>query len=167
MQDRHNFALLQLDRVLGFVPKAEGKVTTLFPVAVAMLGIIALKAPVQEPLSWRSVTGAIAAACLGMCLWRIYETLFPQLRAPRPSPTFFGEIAKRSEQEYIDQIKAVTADVLVEDAASQVWRNSEIVSKKFGKAKAAFHWVAFALPPWLLFLVLVTLKDGKTPFPGG
>lgn len=166
MKDRRGFALAQLDRVLGFVPKAEGKVTSIFPVAIAMLGVIAIKVPIKEPISWRALWAGLAAAALGMCLFRVYETLFPRLQAPRPSLTFFGSISKRTESEYLTQVLAATDQEVVEDAASQIWRNSQIVAGKFGTAKQAFHWIAAALPPWLIFLALVTLKDGKSPFGG-
>lgn len=166
MNDR-NFALSELDRVSGYIPRAEGKVTTLFPVAIAMLGVIAVKIPVNDPCSWRVVNAILAAACLAMCLWRVYETLFPRTTAPRVSLIFFGEIAKKSEAQYVADLSAADDALLIADAASQIWRNSEIVTAKYGTAKAAFRWLVTALPFWLIFLALVTLKDGKIPLPLG
>lgn len=163
MQDRRAVLLAQLDRTSGFIPRAEAKVTALLPVAIAMLGVIAIKVPMDDPCSWRAVNAAAAAGCLAVCLYRIYRTVFPQLRAPRRSLIFFGTISDRDEQSYIDTIKAATDEELIEDAASQIWRNAEIVTAKFRHAKAAYHWLAAGLPFWLTFLVLVTLKDGKFP----
>jgi len=166
MQDRRAVLLAQLDRTSGFIPRAEAKVTALLPVAIAMMGVVAVKVPMDDPVSWRAFNAGVATVCLAICLYRIYRTVFPQLRAPRASLIFFGEISKRDEQSYMDAVKQLTDDQLVDDVASQVWRNAEIVTAKFRHAKAAYHALAAALPFWLVFLVLVTLKDGKVPFGG-
>lgn len=166
MIDRRAVLLAQLDRTSGFIPRAEAKVTALTPIAIAMLGVVAVKVPMDDPCSWRAVNAALAAACLVVCLYRIYRTVFPALDAPRASLIYFGTVVRQDEASYLAAMKTVTDDELINDAASQIWRNAEIVTAKFKHARAAYHWLALALPPWLLFLVLVTLKDGKMPFGG-
>lgn len=170
-KERQDFALLHLDRVISFIPRAEGKVTSTFPVAVAMLAILALNLPLTAAWSWLLVAAWVAASgafvCLVVCLLRIYETLFPRLSAPRMSVIYFGEMAKLREQDYVDRLWGVTSKDLADDAASQAWRNAEIAGLKFGKAKSAFLWLAGALMPWLTFLVLVTATNGgKLPVLG-
>jgi hypothetical protein len=167
MNDHHSFALTQLDRVSEQGPRAEAKVSALLPVAVAMLAIVALGAPVKHPVSWLALAAVAASICLVMCLLRIYETMFPRLNASGSSLIFFGEAAKLDEAAFRERFTQLNETALLTDAATQVWRTSAIVSAKYAKARAAFHWLAYALIPWLAFLVLVTVQQGKVPVLGG
>jgi len=166
MRDHRDFALAQLDRVSEQGPRAEAKVTALLPVSVAMLSIVALRAPLKDPLSWLAAMALIASTCLVMCLLRIYETMFPRLDTSRDSLVFFGEAAKLDEASFTSRLDELDDAALFKDTAAQVWRTSVIVATKYAKAKAAFHWLAYALGPWLVFLVLLTLRDGKVPVLG-
>jgi hypothetical protein len=156
--------LAQLDRLQLFYPRVEGRATFLFAVVLAQLGILAANFPLKDPISFSGFLAGFTVLLHALCIWRIYGTLFPHLDpAPRSSLVYFGDVAKLDELTYCRRIKAISDVELVDDVASQVWRNSEILALKFSRMKQAFQVAAFALAPWLFFLATVAINSGVTP----
>ena len=74
------------------------------------------------------------------------------------SLVYFREIASRTESKFIDEFMKQTETDHVKDLLGQVWRNSEILKDKFDYLKTAFVFVALAIPPWVVSLVIFAVK---------
>ncbi|MGY3590140.1 hypothetical protein ACVIGB_010277 [Bradyrhizobium sp. USDA 4341] len=157
-------ATKQLDRVLSFFPRVESKASFLFAVDAALLGVLAVNVQKEDFSIWYAALAAISAsAFFCLSLYFVYRCIFPSLAGGHASLIFFREIAKLREPEYLQAIKSVTDDQLLDDLLGQVWRNSEILGKKFDHIKIAFVLTGTGLLPWLTFLVSAALNHTQWP----
>src|SRR3989344_1651808 len=140
----------QLDRILSFFGRAESKATALFAVNLGMLGLSAINT------SWDALADSIVIieglgmlGLLGISFWFEYWALFPELR-PKSSSSlvYFGAISRRDCEEYVRRMTEISEEEYVKEILEHVWRNSDIVSKKFAYVKYAFWATAAALPLW-------------------
>lgn len=156
-------ALAQLDRTQGFFGRVEGKASFLLAVDLALLGSVAVALPIKDLSSAGGVCGLIAATLLGFSLINLYAAFYPHLNNPRTSLIFFADIARLSAAEYQARIRAASPAELADDALCQVWRNAQILDKKFKRSRSAFLLTAAALPFWLVVLSTSTLSAGAVP----
>jgi hypothetical protein len=148
-------ALDQLNLILSFFPRVDAKLSVLVAVNTGMLAVLATNAPPLAKLSWPTITiAALAILLIGTSLWFLYQGAFPRLKGGAASLVYFREIALRTEHKFIEEFKVQTDEYRVDDLLGQVWRNSEILKKKFDALKLAFILLAVALAPWLCSLVL-------------
>ena len=162
MTDPRAFTLGQLDRLMGFFPRVEGKASFLMVLNVALLGVAAINYPVRDVVSPRGIAGIAAFVFLGLSLLHVYKVFFPHLNpAPTESITFFGDIAKGTAGEYKKRVIAISEDEFLDDMACQIWRNSEILKIKFDHVRVAFIFAGLSLPPWAVLLSAVALRAGK------
>lgn len=152
----------QLDRVLNFFPRVETKISALFAVDVAMLALLALNATSSDGGVWYlGALYGLTVVGLGASIWFLYQASFPQLTGGGSSLVYFKEIAKRTEANYLKEMRGCELDRLTDDVLGQVWRNSEILSAKFHCVKYAFIATALAVPPWFLALVFAGVEHAK------
>jgi hypothetical protein len=143
----------QLDRVLGFFPRVETKVSFLFAMNFGLLAILVLNLQIADFYRWYLIIPAIAAVLFSAAsLYFIYRCTFPALKGGANSLVYFREIAKRTETDFIVQVIAQDDEKYARDLLGQVWRNSEILKLKYDAMKLAFILIIIALVPWLLFL---------------
>jgi hypothetical protein len=163
-KDRLEICAKQLDRILGFFPRVESKASFLFAVNSTMLGVLALNVQRVDFFSWSHGTAAAATVgLLAASLWFIYRCTFPNLAGGHASLIYFREIAQLREAEFIVSFKSLPSDRLFDDLASQVWRNSEILTVKFRSVKLAFTLTALSLVPWTVFLVFASITHSQFP----
>jgi hypothetical protein len=146
----------QLNRVLGFFPRVDAKISVLLSVAIAMLALLAGKAPVQQ-LQWNSgpaLVATLAFALIALNLFLLYQASFPRLAGGRLSLLYFREIAKRKETAFIAEFAEQSEETYLKDLLAQVWRNSEILKRKYDYIKYSFIVLLCSLPPWLIALAL-------------
>ena len=149
----------QLARVLGFFPRVDAKASVLLAVDTGMLGFLASKIPPIRTLTWWEVAIPSAAALLlAVSLWYLYKGAFPKLKGGGMSLVYFREIARRTEPKFIDEFLKQSEEARAKDLLGQVWRNSEILTEKFDDLKKAFVCLALAIPPWVVALIIFTLK---------
>lgn len=161
-QDRRAFATAQLDRVLGFFSRVEGKASFILALNIAMLGILSACYPVRHVGSPRGAFGIIAALCLGLSLIELYRVFFPHLKSgAKRSLLYFQDIAAGDWRSYHREVLSATEDDLLEDLTCQIWRNAEILKLKFDHMRAAFLFTLLALPFWALLLMAASLRSGK------
>ena len=161
-QDRRAFVTAQLDRLLGFFARVEGKASFILALNIAMLGIIAACYPVRDVASPRGGFGIVAALCLALSLVQLYSTFFPHLKSgEKQSLLYFQDIASSDWRAYHSAILAASEEDLLEDLACQVWRNAEILKIKFDHMRAAFLFTLIALPFWVLLLLAATILLGR------
>jgi hypothetical protein len=101
-----------------------------------------------------ATAAAIALLLIGASVWFLYRGAFPQLKGGTASLVYFREIARRTEHQFIEGFKDQTEEQRINDLLGQVWRNSEILTKKFDAMKVSFILVAIAIVPWACSLIL-------------
>jgi|ERR1700734_2149344 len=157
----------QLDRVLGFFPRVDAKASVVLAVNTGMLAFLAAKVPPLDMLAWWEIAAPILTILLlGISLWHLYKVSFPNLAGGHMSLVYFSEIALRTEAKFIEEFKKQSESDLANEFLAQVWRNSQILKEKFHSQKLAFVFLATAIPPWVISLVLFTLKTAtlkRTP----
>jgi Family of unknown function (DUF5706) len=155
----------QLNRVLGFFPRVDAKISVLLSVAIAMLALLAGKAPIKE-LQWNSrpaLLAVLALALIALSLIFLYQASFPRLVGGHLSLLYFREIAKRQEAAFITEFCEQTEEAFLKDVLAQVWRNSEILKQKYDYIKYSFIVLLCALPPWLIALAMFASLNSDPP----
>ncbi len=99
----------QLDRVLAFFPRVEARITGLFGVNTLILAICALNVSAEDLKLWYvSVPGALFVVALGTSYTYLFKANFPDVRGGEGSLVYFGEIRKRTEVGYRNEVVACT-----------------------------------------------------------
>lgn len=163
-KDQLEFVERQLDRVLGFFPRVDGKVTGLFAVASAELAVLLLNLQFGDFERWYLAL-SVFATCLLLCLafvW-LYRCSFPHLEGGKGSLIYFQEISARTESDYLRELRAADADRLVDDVIGQVWRNSEILRLKFSHLRKASIALVWSLLPFAIAIASNALIHGQMP----
>lgn len=159
-----DLAAKQLDRILGFFPRVESKASFLFAVDTALLGALAVNLQKHDLQVWYQVACVgLSAVLIALSFYCVYRCIFPSLGGGHASLVYFREIARMREAEYLNAMKALQPQQLIDDCLSQVWRNSEILTEKFDWAKRSFVLTGFALVPWSISLVLIALNHPTLP----
>ena len=94
---------------------------------------------------------------IGGSLWYLHKAAFPSLAGGHDSLIYFREIAERTETKFIDDFTALSDQAYMKDILGQVWRNSAILKEKFDHISAAFNWMALAILPWAVTLVMLAI----------
>lgn len=146
----------QLALVLSFFPRVDAKLSVVLGIDLAMLGFLASRLPdISVAGHWILGTSAATTLLIGFSLWHLYEGSFPSLAGGNGSLVYFRAIAERTEAKYIAEYNALSSDLMSSDVLGQVWRNSEILRKKFDSLVAAYKCMAIAVIFWLTSLVLI------------
>ncbi|MDR7230653.1 hypothetical protein J2X45_001744 [Caulobacter sp. BE264] len=157
------YALAQFDRLQGFFPRAEGKAAFLFALNVGMAGVLAANVPVKKAFTHATIPAWACLALLALSTAWLYGTFFPHLDgAKHKGIIYFKDIAEVSADDFIEKVKRYTEDDLEQDALCQVWRNAEILKKKYDRVKYAFRATGLSLPLWLVYISIVA-STGATP----
>lgn len=155
--DRLRSARDQLTLVLSFFPRVDTKLSVVLGLDLALLAVAASRLPALEQLTileW--VAASIFTLLVGLSLWRLYEGSFPQLEGGHDSLVYFREIAKRTEARFVDQFCSITPQDLARDVLGQVWRNSEILRRKFDHLKWAYRFMVTSVVPWAFLIASLT-----------
>lgn len=158
------FACKTLDRVLGFFQRVDSRAQVLMGIDVAMLFTLAVNAPSLVTPLWVHAVFVVAAALLGLSLYKVYRVFNPQLRGPELSLIYFQEIAKLAEKEYLDRFTVQTVDGFTRDVLFQAWRNSEILIEKFKSLKDGMTAAGWSLPFWIAALAIMAITKGQIVF---
>jgi hypothetical protein len=151
----------QLNLVLSFFPRAESKSSVLLAIDTSMLGFLAAKAPKWQEFSvCIAVTAILTLLLLGASIVTLYRGAFPQLSGGHGSLIYFREIANRTEHRFVEEFKSQSDEQYANDLLGQAWRNSEILRTKFDCLKHAFTFMALAILPWLVTVVLFATRPG-------
>lgn len=153
----------QLNRTLTFFPRVDAKASLVLAIDTSMLALLGTRAFPYTQLRWELAPIGVTLVLLGTSLWNLYQQAFPSLEGGHQSMLYFREIARRTEANYIDAWKQMTDEAYLRDCLGQVWRNSEILAKKFDHLKWAFASLALAIIPWLASLLLLSWKLASLP----
>jgi hypothetical protein len=153
------FTKNQLDRVLGFFPRADAKASVVLGIDIGILALLATNAPSPKSFEGYMVFAVIPVFLVVVSLWHLYQGSFPKLEGGTQSLIYFREIANRTESKYLEEFLAVEDDELIKDLLSQIWRNSEILKEKFDHLKLAYIFMASAVVPWAVTLAMFAIKN--------
>lgn len=146
----------QLTRVLAFFSRVDTVASVLLGVDLGMLALLANNVLPISFFEWSIYVSAIPAVLIGISLYHLFRGYFPRLTGGWLSLIYFREIAERTESDFIREFRAQSEETYVNDLLSQVWRNSEILTQKFNHLSKAFIFLAWAIIPWVVALVLVS-----------
>lgn len=155
----------QLNRTLTFFPRVDAKASVVLAVNTSMLAVLATRAVPYTQLTWEWIPIGVAALLLGLSFWHIYKEAFPSLEGGHDSLLYFREVAKRTETKYLEAWTGVTESQYLNDLLAQVWRNSEILTKKFDHMRWAFNFLALAIVPWIVSIALLTWRASQVTTP--
>ena len=147
----------QLDRVLGFFPRAEGKAAAVSATALGMLAFMISNLPTASLLTWHSVLVVPPFLTLGMCLWRCFHTVRPSLSGGTNSLVYFREISRMSASDYDEAVSNLSDEDFSRHCVEQIWRNSKILTAKFEAVDRAFWWLAVSIAPWIIAVSVLCL----------
>ena len=154
MRSPHAFALGQLDRLQGFFPRNEGKAAFLFAANVGMLAVMAQNYPYSHPHNWLGLLVLAAFVLIVLSLSQLWGVFMPHTDgAAMRSVLYFGDIAATAVADYRQRLETITDDELLEDLASQIHRNAQILTDKFARVQLAMKYSGMALLVWLTFLL--------------
>ncbi len=132
-----------------------------------MLAFLVAKIPAPNSLTWWEIAIPVGTVlCLGISLWFLYKSAFPSLAGGNASLVYFREIAGRTEAKFIEEFSKQSVSDHTRDLLGQVWRNSEILKTKFDRLKIASIFLALAIPPWVISLVVFAIKTARSKATG-
>jgi pycsar effector protein len=128
-----------------------------------MLAFLAAKAPSWSMLSWPlAIAPVLAMLFIAVSLGYLYASGAPTLEGGHRSLIYFREIAQRTEAVFLEQSQQMTDEQYLKDLLGQVWRNSEILSKKFDYLQTALLFLGISILPWLVALAEFAILSGGT-----
>jgi hypothetical protein len=149
----------QLNRVLAFFPRVDGKASGLFAINSTMIGVLAARLNATNLGYWYTILSlAVTVAALVYSLGQLYVCAYPRLKGGGGSYVYFQAIASRPESTFVDEFVKLDEDRWVRDLSAQIWRNSEILSAKYAALKHSFVTTLIALLPWSLAISLTGIK---------
>lgn len=163
MTDEQRIKTLEetISRLLQWIAAAEARISVVLGLDTAMLGAIAVFAPTPKMWSTSAVAfAAIAVTALALSLTFLAAASFPRTNGPKQSLIYFGGIAERDPDQFLSEIKTLTADKYIDDLSRQCHRNAQIALTKFSWIKRAKIALFFGIAPWAIALfVLYQLKQ--------
>jgi hypothetical protein len=152
----------QLNLVLSFFSRVDAKFSTILAIDTGMLAAVGASFPSADQFKWwLAIAPAITVVLLCLSYFHLYRGGFPNVDGGHDSFIYFRSIAKRTEAKFIQGYLSQSHDELKHDVLGQVWRNSEILAFKFDRLKSAFIFMAWAVLPWVLSLVLFAAFKAK------
>lgn len=145
-----------LARLLSWIGAAEARISLVLGLDTAMLGAIAVFAP--SPKLWTvaaSSFAAVAVTSLVLSLAALAFASFPRTDGPKKSLIYFGGIVSRDSDQFLVDMRTLSASQHIEDLCRQCHRNAEIAEAKFGWVKRAQIVLFLAIAPWGVALFLL------------
>jgi len=154
----------QLALIQSFHPRIDTKVSAIFAISSVQIAVATLNVSISDLSKWWVAIPAGVFVCLAIGIhWMLYQCTYPHLTGGTKSLTYFGEIAKRTEYDFVKEYLSLSASDLYHDLAKQIWRNSEIVSAKYRSLKHATILLIASLAPWALLLLALSVSYGRVP----
>lgn len=151
-------AWAQLSLVQGFFGRIDTKLAVILGLALAMLATLATRLPALKDITpWLWLFVVLTVSPLLGCLVQLFCTALPRTRGGTNSLVYFKEIAGLKESEFLAAVQARSQEDLTRDLYGQVWRNAEILKKKFAALERAYLLLLGAAVPWLVAVTWVSL----------
>lgn len=139
----------QLNRILSFFSRVDGKASALFAIVSTMIGVLAAQVdPADIERHDVVISAALALVILVYSLAELFRCAFPRLGPDAKSDVYFKSIARQAQDAYTDRFCALDDDALLRDFAKQIWCNSTILQSKFVALNRSFLATMIAILPW-------------------
>ena len=157
--ERLNNARWTLERQLAWIASADIKVGLVFTLNIAMLGGLgAAYTASAEKSAWVNVMAVGYGLCAFGALLCSAKVLMPYLSGPRAaSLVFFCRISERSCEDYVDAYSKTTNDEFLNDIATQIHRNAEIATQKYGSVGKAILFTVLGAAPWVTAIAILVM----------
>lgn len=155
--DQISFLENNLARQLMWIGAAESKVSFVFAVNTAMLGVLAAVSP-KSACNWEVATVIITALAAIFCLASLLSlsfASFPNTTGPKGSLIYFGGVTQRDSQQYHEAVSGMSAEAYIEDLSAQCHRNAEIAGLKYTWVRRSLILLYLAVIPWGLSIYLL------------
>jgi len=151
------FLEVNLARQISWIGVADSKISFVFAVSTAMLGVLAAVSP-KAVEGW-AVAPAIFAAfatVFGLAsLLLLSLASFPRTKGPKNSLIYFGGIAQRDAEQFKQAASQMSTESYIDDLSAQCHRNAEIAERKFVWVQRALIVLYLAVAPWCLAVYLL------------
>lgn len=146
------------ERTLGWIATADVKVSVVIALDAAMLGGLAAAFSGSEyhlRTAWCYffVFAATAGMAFAMCCAGM--AALPRMRGPVKSMIYFGRVAEKDADTYVDEFSKMTDQELLADLARQIHRNSEIACDKHHWVRKSLFWSFLSAGVWIAAIALL------------
>jgi len=155
--ERISFLEENLARQLAWISAADSKISFVFAIDTAMLGLLAAVSPMAV-CSWRVAPAVFAgfAAVFGLTsLILLSLASFPRTKGPKSSLIFFGGIAQRDASQFKESVCEMSPESHLDDLCAQCHRNAEIADRKFAWVQWATVALYLSVVPWFCAIYLL------------
>lgn len=145
----------QLNRILTFFPRVDGRASMLFAANSAILGVLAARVRAEHLANWQVVIPAgLTLVALIYSFGSLYLCTYPNTKGGNGSNVYFASIARKTESAFVDEFRSLEDAEWMRDLAAQIWRNSEILCLKYKYLKHSMCSTMLGLIPWALLISL-------------
>lgn len=149
-----------LQRMLDWISRHDVRTAAALGISVAMVGAMATATPPAARWSLPfAIALAVSVAGFTGVIGNLIFGMFPRIRGGRPSPFFFGSIARMEWSDYRNRFIAVSEADYLDDILAQTHVNALILQAKFRAFSRAAFCLALTAGPWA-----VTMALGKSLF---
>jgi len=159
---RIQFLEKNLDRQMAWIRAAESKISFVFAIDIAMLGLLAAISP-KEANIWTiapAIFAAFAAFFGLMSLIFLSVASFPRTKGPKSSLIYFAGIGQRDADQFGRAAREMSAEAYIDDLCIQCHRNAEIAERKFAWVQRAMVALYLSVAPWFFAIYLLYNIEG-------
>jgi hypothetical protein len=165
--DKIDLRFRNLERIDRWIEHSDSKISVLLAFQGIALGwaidrILPVMFHVPPGISPAFGFQLLTAVFWGTAFWSVYQAfsaLIPRVALPKgitDSSMFFGNISRRTLEEYRREVDGFDMDSWAHAIADQVWINSKIAQQKFGAVRRSL--ISFAASLAILTAILFWLK---------
>jgi hypothetical protein len=157
-KERIDTAKWIFERTLGWIATADVKVGVAIALDTAMLGGLAAAFAGSDyhlRTAWCYFFVSAATAGMAFAMFCAGMAALPRMRGPLKSMIFFGRIAEKDAETYVNEFAKMTEKELLTDLAMQIHRNSEIACEKHAWVRKSLFWSLLSAGVWIAAIALL------------
>lgn len=146
------------ERTLGWIAAADVKVAVVIALDTAMLGGLAAAFAGSDyhlRTGWCYFFVVAATAGMAFALFCTGMAAIPRMRGPLNSMIFFGRVAEKDLDNYVDEFSKMNEQAFLADLAAQIHRNSQIASEKHHWVRRGLFWSFLSAGAWIVAIALL------------
>lgn len=146
------------ERNLGWIATADVKVAVAIALDTAMLGGLAAAFAGSDyhlRTAWTYFFVLVATGGMSLALFCAGMAALPRMRGPLKSMIFFGRVAEKDADIYVEEFSKLTEKEFLADLAMQIHRNSEIACDKHYWVRKSLMWSFLSSGVWGVAIALL------------
>lgn len=156
--ERIKIAQWLFEQTLGWIATADVKVGVAIALDTAMLGGLAAAFASSDyhlRTAWCYFFVAASTAGMAFALFCAGMAALPRMRGPLKSMIFFGRVAERDADTYVEEFLTMNEKELLADLLTQVHRNAEIANEKHQWVRKSLFWSFLSAGLWIVAIALL------------